>query len=168
VPLAGCSFDLNTCLLQSSTRDSDGRPDSGTMSELGNRRRKGTSRQASIAHRRIREMLWHRLILLRPYEPAESLRKSSRARTPTTACHYSIEVARAVRGTDRRCDSDFDSRDRLRLHHRGEASYTLIRLQPILMLVGISHHDYLISSCVTHQLLQPRLDRRIRSYNRGA
>ena len=43
-PLAGCSFDVNMCLLQSSTRDSDGRPDSGTMSELGNRRRKGTSR----------------------------------------------------------------------------------------------------------------------------
>jgi len=33
VPLAGCSFDVNKCLLQGTTRDSDGRSDSGTMSD---------------------------------------------------------------------------------------------------------------------------------------
>ena len=63
--------------------------------------------------------------------------------------------------------SGFDSQGGLHLKCHGNAGHSFIRLQPVSMVVGISHNDDFVGSCFTHQLFEACLNRGLRPYNRG-
>src|ERR1700733_854985 len=81
---------------------------------------------------------------------------------------YALDCVPASEEAKRGCCSDlgFHGYSRLELDHGGKAGHSPIRLGPVGMLVGVSYDDHFIGPCITRQLFQPRLDRRIRSYDR--